>query len=146
MNHHNHQTADVPKEVTTLIDDYLSALQKGAEYSIKYMHFENDFIRQAYLDCGDKLVDYQIESIEKINENLYVVTLLMKSEIADMDNDSFKRCYNFVANIDDQWYYLNGVAHIPADLQENLDPSKYTPHGENIVDPGDVIGPIDFGT
>lgn len=134
---------DIPDEVAELVETYMDAYKKGTEESAAYAHFESDFVRSAYIESGDRLIDYKLESTEKINDNLYSVTLLVKSESSVMYfGDEYQRVYNFAARIENEWYYINGVSDIPPALQENLDVNKYTYEGENIVDPDDIVGKI----
>ena len=137
------EATDIPDEVMSLVEQYMDAYKSGTAESVAYMHFESEFIRSAYIDSGDKLIDYKLESTEKINDNLYSVTLLVKSESSIMYfGDEYQRVYNFTARIENEWYYINGVSNIPPALQENLDVNKYTYEGENIVDPDDIVGKI----
>jgi len=138
--HLRNHTTNVPDEVTNLIEEYMAAYKKGTKNAIELIHFNDDFKRQAYLDSGDKLVDYEVQSIEKINDNLYALYILIKTETSVFYNgDNFELVYNFAARIDGQWKYINGVANIPENLRENLVESKYTYQDENIVDFEDVI-------
>jgi len=135
----------IPDEVSTVVKTYMHAFKNGSEYSVEYAHFEDEFIRSAYIASGDKLLDYEIESAEKINDNLYALRILVKTEQSTFySGNVFERVYNFVAQIDDKWVFLNGVSHIPSDIQYNLDVSKYTYDDENIVDPDDIVGIIDM--
>ena len=135
-------TSLIPNEVSELVNNYMEAYRKGTEYAVEYTHFEDEFVREAYIISGDKLLDYKIE---KINDNLYAFTILVKTEQSTFySGDIFERVFNFVARIDDEWYFLNGVSHIPADLQENLDIEKYTNTGENIVERDDIVDIINF--
>ena len=136
-------TSLIPNEVSELVNNYMEAYRKGTEYAVEYTHFEDEFVREAYIISGDKLLDYKIENVEKIN--LYAFTILVKTEQSTFySGDIFERVFNFVARIDDEWYFLNGVSHIPADLQENLDIEKYTNTGENIVERDDIVDIINF--
>ena len=138
-------TSLIPNEVSELVNNYMEAYRKGTEYAVEYTHFEDEFVREAYIISGDKLLDYKIENVEKINDNLYAFTILVKTEQSTFySGDIFERVFNFVARIDDEWYFLNGVSHIPADLQENLDIEKYTNTGENIVERDDIVYIINF--
>lgn len=138
-------TSLIPNEVSELVNNYMEAYRKGTEYAVEYTHFEDEFVREAYIISGDKLLDYKIENVEKINDNLYAFTILVKTEQSTFySGDIFERVFNFVARIDDEWYFLNGVSHIPADLQENLDIEKYTNTGENIVERDDIVDIINF--
>ena len=130
----------VPDEVLAVVDDYMEAYKEGVEVSSQYMHFEDEFIKSAYIAAGDRLIDYQIERIEKVNENLYAFTMLMKSEQTPFYSEEEYECvYNFVGKIDGKWWYINGIAHIPTDIQKGLDASKYVYQDEDIVAHGDVL-------
>ena len=134
--------AEIPKEVQTLVDDYMTAYKIGNKELVEYAHFEEDFIREAFIAADDKLIDYKIESTEKINDNLYQFTISIKTTQTQYHSDDFVRVYNFVAFINDRWYFINGVTNIPDTHKENLDESKYVYEDENIVDREDVLGEI----
>lgn len=119
----NGDKVDVPEEVSALVDTYMNAYKIGTGESVRYAHFENDFKKEAYLESGDKLLDYRIESTEKINDSLFAFTILVKTTQTD---NSYLRVYNFVALIDNNWYFINGVENILQDLKDNLDEEKYT--------------------
>lgn len=137
------QNTNVPNEVASLVENYFNAYKNGTEESVVYAYFESDFIRSAYVDSGDKLIDYKIEKVEKINNDLYCYTLLVKTKTSTFYfGDAYQQAYNFVGRIDNKWYYINSVSNIPAEIQTNLDMSKYTYTDENIVDPGDIVGEI----
>ena len=103
----------------------MEAYAKGNSYSVEYAHFEDEFVRQAYLSVEDQLISYQIEHIEKVNDNLYALTIKMKTtQTVMLRGDVWSEVYNFVARIDGQWKFINGVGNIPDDLQENLEKDK----------------------
>lgn len=130
----------VPDEVSAVVDDYMEAYKEGVEASSQYMHFEDEFIKSAYIASGDRLIDYQIKRIERVNDNLYAFTMLMKSEQTPFySKEEYECVYNFVGKIDGRWWYINGIAHIPPDIQDGLDASKYTYQDENIVPYDDVL-------
>lgn len=138
-------TVSIPAEVATLVTKYMDAYKNGTEYSVEYIHFEDEFKRSAYVTARDKLVDYKIESAERINDNLYALTVLIMTEQSVLYNgETYQRVYNFAAKIDGEWLYLNGVSNIPLNIQDNLDPSKYTYNDENIVAPEDVMDVIEL--
>ena len=130
----------IPEEVLTLVEDYMNAYKIGTDKSVEYVHFEMDFIREAYIATNDKLIDYSIESTEKINDNLYGFTILGKTEKTIFHSgDVYNRAYNFVAFIDDSWYFINGVVNIPEIFKENFDETKYIYENVDVVNPKDVI-------
>lgn len=134
----------LPAEVLDLINNYMSAFKKGTDKSVEYIYMEDEFKRSAYINSGDMLIDYKIESFEKINNNLYGLVVLTKTEQSMMTfGDVYRSVFNFVAYIDGEWRYINGVANIPADIRENLDVSKYTYDDEHIVGAEDIVGVID---
>ena len=137
------QNVQLPEEVSALIESYMAAYQIGTEKSVEYMHFEDDFIRSVYMASGDRLIAYEMESAEKINDKLYALTILVKTNSTVFHfGDEYQRIYNFVAQIDGEWFYLNGVTNIPSDLQDNLTAENYGYNDDNIVDQDDVLGEI----
>ena len=58
--------------------------------------------------------------------------------------DVYRSVFNFVGYIDGEWRYINGVANIPTDIQENLDVNKYTYNDDHIVGAEDIVGEIDL--
>lgn len=139
-----HGEPKIPDEVSILVENYMDAYKKGTQYSVEYAHFEDEFIKLAYITAGDKLLDYKIESSEKINDNLYAFTIMVKTEQSTFySGDVYDKAYNFVGYIDDRWYFLNGVSNIPSGIRDNLDVSKYTYEDEHIVDRNDIVDIID---
>lgn len=135
----------LPAEALDLINNYMSAYKKGADKSIEYIYMEDEFKRSAYINSGDMLIDYRIESFEKINDNLYGLVVSIKTEQSMMTfGDVYRSVFNFVAYINGEWRYINGVANIPANIQENLDVNKYTYDDEHIVGAEDIVGEIDL--
>ena len=118
----------------------MEAYRTDTAEAVQYAHFEDDFIRTAYLNASDMLLDYQIERVEKINDQLFGFTILIKTTQTMLyAGEDYEKVYNFVGQIDGEWYFMNGVANIPAELQENLDVSQYTYDDENIVPPEGVF-------
>ncbi len=143
--HSNTNTSELPEEASLVLENYMEEYKKGTPYAVEYAHFENEFIREAYIQSGDKMLDYNIESIEKINEYLYALTILIKTEQSILhQGDEYARAYNFMALIDDRWYFLNGVDNIPMNIQTNLDYSQYEYYHEDIVPVEDVTGVVEF--
>ena len=60
---------DVPTEINNLVEDYMEAYEEGTENAVNLMYFNDEFKREAYMATGDKLLDYNIQSIEKINDS-----------------------------------------------------------------------------
>lgn len=136
----NQDDASVPVEISAVVEDYMESYKEGVEVSVQYMHFEDEFKKSAYITSGDRLIDYQIESVEKVNDRLYAFIILVKSEQTPLySKEEYERVYNFVGKIDGVWWYINGTANIPPDIQDGLDASKYTYQDENIVPYDDVL-------
>lgn len=130
----------IPEEISTLIESYMTAYKRGTKESVEYMHFEDDFRRSAYIKSGDMLIAYEIKDVEKINDNLYVLTALMKTRSTMFHlGDKYNEVYNFVVQIDGNWFYTNGIANIPSKLQTNLDINNYTYSGDDIISRDDVL-------
>lgn len=109
--------------IETVYDMWKSNRDNDLSELMQYVHFENAFKKQAFLDSGEEVFDYIIESSEEVNANLFAFTVLVKSNVS---GDGYERAYNFAAYIDGGWYYINGVGNIPDELKENLDESKYS--------------------
>jgi len=132
----------VPSEVVDLVHTYLETCtaENNSLKAVQYMHFEDEFIRQAYIDAADVLLEYQIQGITEINKSLYEVELLIKSQNNVFRNgDQFKHAWNFVCQIDGKWYYLNGIRHIPQNLRDGLNEEKYVNTNPNAVPVDDVM-------
>ena len=102
-----------------------------------YCLFASDMNRQAYIDSNDKLLDYIIESSEKINENLTEYTILYQNK-QSIDNrlieeGEYRRAYNFVGNIDGELYFIINRNSIPEALRDGLDDAKFTNDDERIL-------------
>ncbi len=137
-------TSTVPIEVTTLMKDYMEAYSQGTEYSVEYVYFEDAFKRDAYIASGDRLFSYSVEYIEKINEDLYAFTVVVKTEQSTLYSaNGYERVYNFIARINNEWWYINGVSNIPLNLRDGLEEDKYKYNDDNIVEADDIIDVID---
>lgn len=133
---------NLPKEVQTLVKDYLHAYMTGKlSVSVEYLHLEEESMKEVYTHSGDKLLDYKIERVEKINDNLYSLTILIKTELSlRYEGEDYQKAYNFVGKINGKWYYMNGVSNIPRELRENLDETDYGyPEDERMLPPEDDI-------
>ena len=114
---------DVPEEAYAVFEKYMDAY------------------KTAYISADDKLLDYEIESMEMINDRLVALTVLIKTvQTVRYSRDTFDRVYNFLVKIEDSWYYVNGVSNIPPSIQDGLDANKYAYDDENVIAHSDVIG------
>lgn len=139
---HQNDTEDtiIPEEVSATLENYFSALKEGVDKAVEYAHFEDDFTREAFINSGSYLIDYEIEDAKKVNENLYAFTILSKTNTSALyQGDEPIRVFNFVGKVDGDWYFMNGVAQVPENIQENFDPSKYSYSDDNIVERDDVL-------
>lgn len=75
-----------------------------------------------YEGAGTVLYDYRIENITRINDKLFALTVLVKTNRTD---ESYMRVYNFVGYINDSWIFINGVGNIPEEICYNLDREAY---------------------
>lgn len=124
--HQRRSDANIPEEAFAAINNYMDAYKNGTEEAVAYAHFEDEFIRTAYMNAGDKLLDYEIESIEMVNDSLVALSVLIKTEqTVRYSGDAFDRVYNFLVKIENKWYYVNGVSNIPANIQNGLDTTQY---------------------
>lgn len=70
---------------------------------------------------------YDIVSMEKINDDLYALTVDYV-DVPEDENEEYTEdvtAYNFIGKIDGQWRYIFNKRNIPEEIQENFDPDKY---------------------
>ena len=137
---------EIPDEALSLVVTYMDAFKIGVNEAVKYIHFSDDWTEGAYLDSNDRLLDYRIESTEVINDDLIALTIQTRTMVSDetgqtQGEGTYFVVYNFVARIEGEWRFINGVRHIPEDLKDNFDESKYQYSDPNIVDHEDVLLP-----
>jgi len=138
--------AEIPDEVLSLVVTYMDAFKTGVNEAVKYIYFSDDWTEGVYLDTNDRLLDYRIENVEMINDDLIALTIQTRTMVSDETGETqgegtFFVAYNFVARIDGEWRFINGVRHIPEVIKENFDESKYQYSDPNTVDPEDVLLP-----
>ena len=124
-------------------EEYLRVFQKeGPERAVSYCQFEpseaytaEDFYT-LYVRSGTIIDDYKIKNFDRINDNLYAVTLEIKE-----GNKGWSQIYNFVGKIDGDYQYMNSTGHIPETLRENLDVDAYRYTDSNVFYPSEVDPP-----
>ncbi len=127
---------DMPAGAWRVTKNYLSDYKVSTVKSVEHMYWgDRQDIREVYKESGGVLYDYQIDSVDKINDNLYSLTLEMKSSTSDGE---WKKVYNFVGYIDGKWYYMNTVDLVPEEISEKLDPSLYD-YGDNSMSINEVV-------
>lgn len=138
--HQRGNNTEVPEEALTVLMAYMDAYKTGPKESVAFAHFEDDFIRTAYLNTDDRLIEYEIENMEMLSDSLVALTILIKTtQTVSYWGDDFYPVYNFLVKIEDEWYFVNGVSHIPPSIQDGLDVNKYTYAEENMIDHDDVF-------
>ncbi len=115
------------RAVEQCAEQYLHTFRtEGIEKAVEYCHFEasefysQDAHRDLYARSGCAIQDYRIQSIDRINDDLYA----LKLELQDAGGQ-WKTVYNFVGRIDGAYRYINGVSHIPATLRTGFTPENY---------------------
>ena len=124
---------NIPVNYAAYYIKYMEALKKGTKDAIQYTHFENGD-KSAYTDSKDKLLDYGIRNIERVNDKLYAFTISATSS-ASRDGKPVT-AYNFVGIIDGKLRVLCNTAQIPPALRDNLDPLKYKNTDPSVLWPG----------
>ena len=150
-NQRGNETKKIPDEAQALVEACMDTQKLGVHESIKYMHFEDDWTENVYLESKNKLLDYTIENTEIVNDKLIALTIQVRSMVSDetgrtQGEGTYETVYNFAAMIEGEWRFINGVRHIPAELKDNFDESKYSYSDTNIVAPSDVLLPEGLDT
>lgn len=137
----------VSEEVTDFLKEYLDVTMDSVEEAVEYVYFNNDWEKGYYTNCSDYVVDYEILSSEKINDDLNAF-LISYTNKSDQEQGTSKNAYNFVAVIDGEYRIITNVRNIPEDLKDGLDETKYSSDSLNTDDtisPDEVLGtPSDF--
>ena len=106
----------------TLIS-YLEAMKDGTDAAIKYTAFPNDTIEYDYLHSPICVVDYEIVSSVKVNENLYAFTL----NIATSNQpEVYTPLYYFVGCQNAKYTVYINASYVPEELCDNFNINDYS--------------------
>lgn len=124
---------DTPSEVKDVITETVSIWNRSTvEYYEAAYWLDPDLradgiqnVRSAEKEKSIKsrLLEYEIESIDKVNDSLYAITALTRLK-GDAPG-AFYRVYHFVLNVDGKFQYAGNKRDIPESLKENFNPEKY---------------------
>ena len=114
----------LPEEAATVVEHYCNAAEVNFSEVQPFTYFPLKEMQEHYANSSQQLTDWQLVAAEQINENLYALTLRIKSEDVFEDN-KWHRIWNFVGCVDGAWRYMVGVGFIPDTISEGLDLSKY---------------------
>lgn len=112
---------DVPEEYMNCLENFLNAMETDTFQSAKYAYFPNETIRHAHENSGVTLIDYSIESAEKLRNNLYAFNLILKD---DYNPEPYKQ-WKFVGEIDGEILVIGNVNYIPEELTTDFEKDKY---------------------
>lgn len=137
---------NIPTDVATFIYDYFEEFKNGTEGIVKYRHFEDESEVKLLLENDIKILDYEIEKAEKINDNLYAFRLLIQNNgmpKSIIDAGQYMVVYNFVVRIDESLFVCATIRDIPSDLRTGLNPDNYKTNSEIVgnIDGIDVVLP-----
>ena len=106
--------------------------------ALSYRHYEDPVAKEMAQQHPQVLVDYAIVSLSKLSENLWEVILLSKTvEFPDGVYGA-----NYIGVIDGKYYVMVNIKQIPEDLTVGVEIDPFEPSGPSIIDPGDIVGPI----
>jgi len=113
----------LPNAANDVLTKYMDAYKNGTKEAAQFAYFKNDQIKTTYMNAGTILYDYRIEEISRINDDLFALTVLVKT---NRTGESYMRVYNFLGRIDNSWRFINGVGNIPDEINQNLDIEAYS--------------------
>ena len=114
----------LPEEAATVVEHYCNAAEVNFSEVQPFAYFPLREMQEHYANSSQRLTDWQLVAVEQINENLYALTLRIKSEDVFQDN-KWHQIWNFVGCVDGGWHYMAGVGFIPDAISAGLDISKY---------------------
>jgi hypothetical protein len=122
----------IPDEIREFAEKYLYELSNGEEKPLEMVYFKDEYNmeRTDNIEQGGKLLDYKIDKIEKINDDLFVFTILYKLE---MMPDVFQESYNYIGRIDDELKFIIHQRNIPDEIKDGFNSEKYTYSFEDIA-------------
>ena len=121
---------NIPKEVQQVYVDYLEISKVSvAEAVNQYCHYEIPEHREMALDSTVCLNDYRNLEFKKLSDSLWVATV----EIVDSYYPQGAVIYNYVGEIDGNYYVMTSDKQIPVNLKENVDFSEYTYADDDII-------------
>jgi len=113
-------TFDCPDEVYSLVVNYSEAYKQGTPIAKKYVYFQNEERRNAFENDSAKLLAYSIEDIIKINDNLYEISLLIRTDIliyaGEINEQEYLRITNYAGKIDGEWKIILNERSIPGSV------------------------------
>lgn len=147
---------DVPDEVYSYMVDYMEAARNGYSKVVDrdYIPEEYQWAKELTEQSPEYVIDYEIESAERVNDNLYAFILLVET---DATMEKYTRVANFVGIIDGKLYRIANTSYIPESISEGLNAAQYAPEnltyeaeGKELLEsydvaPEDVMGEFDLG-
>jgi hypothetical protein len=152
---------DVPQNVFDFMVNYLNACMISNAEAFPYVRFFSEYADTyvfSYLHAGIRVGKWEINSFERINENLYAVNyyyehITPREELIDGEwviyEDDWVVDYtgnapNFVGILDGEMFVIINVREVPEELAEGLDREKYRVTGDNFVNVEDLV-PVQVG-
>lgn len=110
---------------------YLEAMEEGSQKAIEYTAFPNEMIEYDYLHAPMRIVDYEIVSSVRVNENLFAFTL----NIASSDQPNvYTPLYYFVGYQDREYTVYINANYVPESLRESFDVTEYSYDNPDYLD------------
>ena len=121
---------DVPDEIYSFMVNYMETARDGYNKLVDKDYFPEEYqwARELSEQSPQYVVDYEIESAERVNKNLYAFILLVKT---DDTRGKYERLANFVGYIDGKLYRIANTHFIPENMTAGLIEAKYAP--ENLT-------------
>ncbi len=116
----------VPQEIMQLFDEYIFANKLGVEFAVECLLCEAYFFNEKILDDYDHLLSLQIERFEKIDDQVYKITIWIKSrDLVISDGWNFSKKANcFICNCNGEWRLITDIQHAPENLKKSLEEIK----------------------
>lgn len=119
----------IPKEIQKTLTDYFIACKEEPERALEYRYWASESDKQLTYSNITHILNYEVKTAEKVNDSLYAFTILIQDTAMPeqmIKEDAYRQIYNYVANIEGQWYVLANEKDIPESIKGGFDSSKYT--------------------
>lgn len=118
----NKLAPSVPEQINALYTKFIHAGLEGDNYTfVNLQHFEIPEMKELTEVYFIPVQNWEIIKWEKLSSELWVV----ESNIQTSDDWDSGTYYHFVGLIDGQYYIMVSTVHIPSELKDNLDVSRY---------------------
>lgn len=126
----------LPDDVEEAVLEYYRAALKGPEAEAEFLYWpmEYNWMQQIYATHNGTTIAYDIKKIEKVNDNLYALTVDCTTT-QDFTSETSSEYTGYVGKIDNIWRYIIHAGYVPDEISDGL---TYVP-GKDEFTPDEIL-------